>query len=46
METHRVVRRRGPYIFYKFDSKMAVRLSALRAGGALLQSTIPSTHFC
>jgi hypothetical protein len=31
MEAHRVVRRRGSHIFYTFGSKMAVRLSALRA---------------
>jgi hypothetical protein len=32
MEAHRVVRRRGSHIFYTISSKMAVRLSALRAG--------------
>jgi hypothetical protein len=35
VEAHRVVTRRGFHIFYKIDSQMAVRLSALRAGHPL-----------
>jgi hypothetical protein len=35
MEAHRVVRHQGCHIFYKIDSQMAVRLSALPAGRPL-----------
>jgi hypothetical protein len=35
VETHRVVRRRGSYIFYAVGSQMAVRLSALPSGRPL-----------
>jgi hypothetical protein len=31
MEAHRVVKRRGPHIFWTIDSHMTARLSALRA---------------
>jgi hypothetical protein len=35
MEAHRIVKRRGPHIFYTVGSQMTVRLSALRAGRPL-----------
>jgi hypothetical protein len=35
VETSRFVIRKGPYIFYKMGSQMAVKLSALCTGGPL-----------
>jgi hypothetical protein len=36
MEAHKVVRRRGPHIFWTIGSHMAVRLVALRPGRPLV----------
>jgi hypothetical protein len=41
-----VVIRRGPDIFYKGGSQMAVRLSALHTGRLFASRKIPGTHFC
>jgi hypothetical protein len=43
MEAHRILRRRGSYIFYIIDSQMAARLSALPSFTA---RKFPSTYFC
>jgi hypothetical protein len=39
MEANRLVRRRGPHIFYTVGSEMAGKLSALRAVSALPPET-------
>jgi hypothetical protein len=46
VEDHRVVTRRDSPIFHKIGSKMAVKLSAVRDGSALLSRNIPGTNFC
>jgi hypothetical protein len=46
VEAHRVVRSRGPQIFYTIGSQIAV-MSALRADRPLFTPRkIPGTHFC
>jgi hypothetical protein len=40
VEAHGVVTRRGSHIFHTIGSKMAVRMSAIRA------RKVPDTHFC
>jgi hypothetical protein len=44
-EAHEVVRRRASHIFWTLSSRMAERLSALRAGRDLPPRKIPGTHF-
>jgi hypothetical protein len=43
---HRAMRCWGFHIVHTVGSQIAVRLSALRSGRALLPRKIPGTHFC
>jgi hypothetical protein len=46
VKAHRGLRGRGSHIFYTVTDRLAIRLSALRAGRPLTPERIPGTHFC